>query len=215
MVGQSDSTSSSSLRQQEAQVRVAMRRAATDADIDRSFARVKRGFAAARGVACARRSTRVRRTLLLGAVVVAACAGLRSTPETRYQGIVLDARDLGVEELRAEMARDERVRGYVEQHGWPDYLYVASPTDTELIYYPASRLVHFHRDPAANQTSESELTPLPTEVVNVLDVDLRAGTPGPISPEGPTTNCWTVRLTNGSCRTCCRGSLRCSTSCRS
>jgi hypothetical protein len=112
------------------------------------------------------------------------------------------------------MARDARVRAWVEREGWPDYVYVAGPDDLELVYYPASRLVHFHRDPATGQTTVGELSPLPTPLVNVLDVDLRPGTPGPMSPEGPGTNCWTVAVGAGSCRTCCRGSFRCSTDCK-
>jgi hypothetical protein len=112
------------------------------------------------------------------------------------------------------MERDERVRAYVEREGWPDYVYVAGTDDLQLIYYPASRLAHFHRDRVTGQTTVTELAPLPTPLVNLLDVDLRPGTPGPISPEGPATNCWTVPVAQGACRTCCRGSLSCSTDCK-
>jgi hypothetical protein len=139
---------------------------------------------------------------------------MRSSPATRYQGMVLNARTLGAEQLRAEMARDARLRAWVEREGEPDYLYVAGPDDVELIYYRASRLAHFRRDRVAGHTTVTELAPLPTPLVNVLDVDLRAGTPGPISPEAPATSCWTVRVVDGRCRTCCRGRFSCSTDCR-
>lgn len=151
---------------------------------------------------------------VLFATLVAACAGLRSTPETRYQAMVLNARALGEGEVRAAMARDERIRAWVERDGWPDYVYVASPDEVELIYYRASRLAHFHRDPVAGRTTVTELAPLPTPLVDLLEVDLRAGTPGPFAPERPTTRCWTVRRVAGSCRTCCRGARSCSTTCR-
>jgi hypothetical protein len=151
---------------------------------------------------------------LLPAALLATCAGLRSTPETRYRGMVLNARNLGEAQLRTEMARDERIRRHVETEGWPDYIYVAGPDDVELIHYRKSRLAHFRRDPRSGQTTVTELAPLPTPLVNLLEIDLRAGTPGPVSPETPATNCWTVRLPGASCRTCCRGPLRCSTDCK-
>jgi hypothetical protein len=146
------------------------------------------------------------------ALLVAGCAaGLRATPETRYQGMVLNARTLGAEQLRMEMARDPEVRAYVERAGPPDHLYVAGPDDLELVYYGESLLVHFHRDAETGETTVTRLSPLPTELVNVLGVDLRAGTPGPISRG---TSCWRIPAGSGTCRTCCRGPQRCATSCR-
>lgn len=127
--------------------------------------------------------------------------------------MVLNARKLGAEPLRKEMARDEVLRRYVERHGQPDYVHVAGREHVELIYYRASRLAHFRRDPESGRTTVAELDPLPTSLVDVLDVDLRAGTPGPISPESPATSCWTVRMDDGRCRTCCRGPFRCWTDC--
>lgn len=158
----------------------------------------------------------LRRAALCGTVVLlAACgAGLRATRATRYQGIMLNARTLGAEQLRDETSRDETVREYVDRHGPPDYVYVASPDELEIVYYGESRLVHFHRDPAAGQTAVTEREPLPTPLVNVLEPDLRAGTPGPIAPEEtPPTNCWRIDAGEGTCRTCCLTSFRCSTTC--
>jgi len=150
---------------------------------------------------------------LVSCALLFACSGLRATPATRYQGIVLDARNLGAEELRAQSDRDPVVRDYVGRHGAPDFVLVASRTDLELVYYRDSRLVHFHRGVTAATTTVKEVVPLPTPLVNVLPVDPRAGTPGPLDVNAPMTNCWTVDLAEGHCRTCCVGSLSCSTSC--
>jgi hypothetical protein len=151
--------------------------------------------------------------LFLYCALAAACVGVRSTPETRYQGIMLNARTLGADELRAVMERAPEMRAYIERNGPPDYLLVAGPNDVELVYYRDSRLVHFHRDPDDGQTTWKAVSPLPTPLVNVLEVDLRAGTPGPFDPNAPMTNCWSVELAEGRCRTCCLGSLSCSISC--
>jgi hypothetical protein len=154
--------------------------------------------------------------LLAITLLAAACApGLRATPETRYQGWMLNARTLGAEELRGEMARDETVRRFVERYGQPDFVYVGGPTDVELVYvHPDSRLVHFHRAEAGGPSTVSELSPLPLEVTNVLEIDLRAGTPGDIMEKGPPkTNCWTVDVQGGRCRTCCLTVEACATDC--
>lgn len=150
-------------------------------------------------------------------ILATGCAGLRATPETRYQGRVLDARELGAEELRREMDRDPTLRAYVAARGQPDYFYLAQPTDVELIYlHPDSRLVHFHRPAPDAPSTVSELSPLPLEVTNVLPVDIRAGAPGDIRelPGRPLASCWTVGIRDGSCRTCCKTAETCSTDCR-
>jgi hypothetical protein len=146
---------------------------------------------------------------------VAACAGFRSTPATRYQGIVLNARELGVEELRSQTASDPTLRDYVARAGPPDFIYLGTPTEVELVYYRASKLVHFHREAPDGPSTVTELSPLPLEISNVLEVDLRAGTPGDIAEPGgpPHVNCWRVAITGGSCHTCCRGPEACSTHC--
>ncbi|HZP40770.1 MAG TPA: hypothetical protein VFD84_04565 [Candidatus Binatia bacterium] len=153
---------------------------------------------------------------LAALLLAAGCAGLRSTPETRYQGRVLDARTLGAAELERALAKDPTVRAWVAAHGPPDYVYVGRPTDLELVYlHPESRLVHFHRPTPDAPSTTSELSPLPLEVTNVLPVDIRAGAPGDIREPGPpTASCWTVEVRSGSCRTCCVTSAACSTECR-
>jgi len=150
---------------------------------------------------------------LASCVLVVGCSGLRSTPATRYEGIMLNARTLGAEQLRAETDRDPVVRDYVGRAGAPDYVLVARPGDLELVYYRESKLVYFHRDPATGTTTWNEVVPLPTPILNVLPLDLRAGTPGPQAAGGPLTNCWSVDLADGRCRTCCVSSVNCSTSC--
>jgi hypothetical protein len=134
--------------------------------------------------------------------------------ETRYQGMVLNARTLGAVELARAVERDTRARAYVDREGAPDFIHVVGPSDVQLIYYRASRLAHFHRDPTTGETTVTELVPLPTPLVNVLELDLRAGTPAPLDEEGPVTSCWTVPVADGRCRTCCVGPRRCPTSCR-
>jgi hypothetical protein len=47
-----------------------------------------------------------------GVLLVAACAPVRTTPETRYLGILLDARDLGEGEVRREAERDPAIARY-------------------------------------------------------------------------------------------------------
>jgi len=153
------------------------------------------------------------RGVILGlAVAVVACAPLRSTPATRYQGMLLNARDLGAEALRLEMERDASVRQYVAATGQPDFIVVGGPGDVELVYTAPSRLVHFHRAPDAPSTVH-EVTPIPTGLLQILPRDLRAGTPRPLNP-GKYTACWTVDIQTGSCRTCCATLDSCVTDCR-
>jgi hypothetical protein len=152
--------------------------------------------------------------LVLTLAVTAACgAGLRATPETRYQGIMLNARTLGAQQLQDDMARDPTLRAYVESHGPPDFIYVASPTDVELVYYLASRLVHFRHHADTGETTVTEQEPLPTPLLNILPRDLRAGTPTPSVEEAPNANCWRIPVGDEACRTCCVGAFHCSTSC--
>jgi hypothetical protein len=150
-------------------------------------------------------------------LVVAACTGLRSTPATRYEGIVLNARTLGAERVDDAIRANAAVREYVERNGRPDYIYEGGPGDLEIVYYETSRVAHFHTDPATGATQVGELTPLPTSLVNVLPSDIRAGTPAPLGVEDPEplpVQCWTVPVAAVECRTCCKTGTACSTACR-
>ncbi len=154
------------------------------------------------------------RGVILGlAVAVAACTPLRSTPATRYQGMLLNARDLGAEALRLEMERDASVRQYVAAAGQPDFIVIGGISDVELVYVPPSRLVHFHRMPDVPESTVHEVTPIPAALLQILPRDLRAGTPRPLNP-GKYTACWTVGVRAGSCRTCCATLTSCVTECR-
>jgi len=156
------------------------------------------------------------RALFLIVLAAGVAGGLRSTPRTRYQGMMLNARTLGAEELRGETARDPTLQRYVEQHGRPDFIYLGQPTDVELIYVrPDSRLVHFHRSEPDAPSTTSELSPLPLEVTNMLETDLRPGTAGDIRERSglPLASCWTVEIRGGKCRTCCKTRSACSTDC--
>jgi len=156
-----------------------------------------------RGVAC-----------VLGVLVWAAgCAGARSTPGTRYLGILLNARDLGAGEVMRQAAHDPTINAYVAQHGNPDFVLQASLLDTQLIYVWRSVLAYFHRDKPGAPSAVSEVTPLPSGLFQMLPSDIRAGTGAPLNPVGP--NCWTVPIATGSCRTCCASRVACTVTCTS
>jgi len=151
-------------------------------------------------------------TGLLLFTVLAACAPPYRPRVAQYQNIVLDARELGAKQLEIEMQRDPAIRDYVARNGNPDFIYVPSATVVELIYYQSSKLILFYRDRSGADSVTGELSPLPLEVTNVLPVDIRAGTPGPIARD-TLTSCWTVSAATHRCHTCCEGPLFCSTSC--
>ena len=127
-----------------------------------------------RGVAC-----------VLGVLVWAAgCAGARSTPGTRYLGILLNARDLGAGEVMRQAAHDPTINAYVAQHGNPDFVLQASLLDTQLIYVWRSVLAYFHRDKPGAPSAVSEVTPLPSGLFQMLPSDIRAGTVQQFGPTG-------------------------------
>src|SRR5436309_927944 len=118
---------------------------------------------------------------LLLFTVLAASAPPHRPRVAQYQNIVLNARELGAKQLEIEMQRDPAIRDYVARNGNPDFIYVPSATVVELIYYQSSKLILFYRDRSGADSVTGELSPLPLEVTNVLPVDIRAGTPGPIA----------------------------------
>jgi hypothetical protein len=149
----------------------------------------------------------------LGALcLLAACAGTRSTSATRYEGILLNARDLGASELAREAASDPTVKAYVAQHGAPDFVLLASPTDLELVYAQRSVLAYFRRPEPGAASTVSEVTPLPSSLNQMLPADIRAGTSAPMTTSG--ASCWTAPVADGSCRTCCLGPGACTVQCR-
>jgi hypothetical protein len=140
-----------------------------------------------------------------------ACAGMRSTPASRYEGILLNARELGAAQIAREAASDPTVKAYVAQHPHPDFVLVASPTDFELVYVQRSVLAYFHRPAADAPSVVREVTPLPSGLFQMLPPDLRAGTALPMNAGG--LNCWTVAVADQRCRTCCLGPGACSVQC--
>lgn len=147
-------------------------------------------------------------TLLL---VLTGCTPVRSTPATRYLGMLVNARDLGAEALRLEAQRDPGVRDYLARAGEPDFILVASANDVELVYVQSSRLVHFHRAAPDAPGVPTEVVPLPSPLLHLLPRDLRAGTPRPL--EGTDVGCWTVVTSAGPCRTCCATAQSCVVDC--
>jgi hypothetical protein len=75
-----------------------------------------------------------RRPWLVLVACLAACSGMRSTPGTRYEGILLNGRNLGVGEVAREVAHDPTIKAYVAAHPTPDFVLVASTRDAELVY---------------------------------------------------------------------------------
>ena len=145
--------------------------------------------------------------------VLTACAPPYRPRVAQYQNIVLDARELGAKQLDIEVHRDPAIRDYVARNGNPDFIYVPSATAVELVYFRASKLILFYRDQSGAGSVTGEISPLPLEVTNVLPVDIRAGTPGPIAEDTP-PGCWTVAAATHRCHTCCEGPLLCSTGCK-
>lgn len=124
--------------------------------------------------------------------------------------MLLNTRDLGDQALRLEMEDDPTLRRYVAQHGQPDFIVTGSETDVELVYVPASRLVHFHRPEPGAPSEVTEVVPLPAGLAQFLPRDLRSGTPWPLNPSDYTA-CWTVETPSGECRTCCATLTSCVT----
>ncbi len=148
---------------------------------------------------------------LCAAALLAACTPLRSTSDTRYQGILLDGRNLGAGELRREAAADPTIAQYVAQHGAPDFILTASPRDVQLIYTWRRVLAYFRRPAAGEPSAVAEVSPLPSGLLQMLPADIRAGTGEPLRAAGP--SCWTVEVADASCRTCCMGPGACSVDC--
>jgi hypothetical protein len=152
-------------------------------------------------------------TLALLAVALPGCGTpLRSTPAARYQGMLLNARNLGADELVRQSAADPTIADYVTKHGPPDFILNGGPTDVQLVYAGRSVLAYFRRPDAGAPSAVYEVTPLPSGLLQILPADLRAGTAAPLNPGGP--NCWTVPAGTRSCRTCCQGTAACVVQCR-
>jgi hypothetical protein len=169
-------------------------------------AELRQVFPVLRGVAC------VPCLLMCLLVGTAGCTGVRSTPATRYLGILLNARDLGASEVMRAAAHDPTIKAYVAQHGNPDFVLQASLLDTQLIYVWRSVLAYFHRDKPGAPSAVSEVTPLPSGLFLMLPSDVRAGTGVPLTPGA---NCWTAPIASGSCRTCCLSRTACTVNCTS
>jgi hypothetical protein len=82
-------------------------------------------------------------SLVAGAL---ACAGIHASTLEKYQGRVLArASEDGATRLDIEMAHDSAIRGWIEQAGKPDYLYVKSRDEVALYYVEEPRSVLFVR----------------------------------------------------------------------
>jgi hypothetical protein len=143
------------------------------------------------------------------ALLLAGCSPMRATPDTRYTGMLLNARGQGAEALATEMRRDSTIRDYVARNPEVDFLVIGSWADVELVYAPISKVAHFHRLAPDAPSAVQEVIPIPTGLLQILPRDLRAGTPRPMK----TRACWTIPSPAWSCRTCCATRTSCVTEC--
>ena len=147
------------------------------------------------------------RTLLACALAVfaTACSAGRTAiptaggPDPRYLYQLLDARKLGAQELATIEQKVPAVSAWVAKWGHPDFIIQPGPRDIQLVYYARSMLVHFNQGSNGQWTS-SQLTPLPSGLLNVLPSDIRAGTPPAL---GQGLGCWKTSVPAGTCQTCC------------
>jgi hypothetical protein len=150
--------------------------------------------------------------LVLALLAAVACGPpARQGATTRYQGMVLNARELGHAELDRLAAGDATLRDYLEREGRPDFILEATPHDLELIYVQKSRVVLFRRPTPDAPTLVGTTEPLPTPILSLLPADLRAGTGEPFPSAG--VSCWTVDVAAEACRTCCAAPVSCSYGC--
>lgn len=154
--------------------------------------------------------------VVLAVVLAAGCAatGARTTPQTRYEGMVLDTRKLGAEPLANAEKADPAVAAYVAKNGKPDFLILQPPKDVQLIYYTRSVAVQFHRPSPGAPSVVGQLTPLPNAVLANMPPDIRAGTPGFEADQYGGADCWTVPVGTDACKTCCAGPENCVGTCR-
>ena len=138
---------------------------------------------------------------------------MRTTPQTRYTSLLLDARKLGADELARWEQEDPQVQAYVQKNGTPDFILSPNVRTVELIYYIRSVLVQFVRPSPGEASVMGTLTPLPNAVLDNLPQDIRAGTPGR-ADDDPGADCWVVRAGDYQCRTCCAGAMACVGGCR-
>ncbi len=154
------------------------------------------------------------RLLALLLVTLAACSnsGAIKSPDTRYYGMLLNARELGAAVVQRLVASDPTIRGFVARAGDPDFVLLANQHDVEFIYVQQSQLIHFHRDQPNSPSVAGFVSPLPSGVNNILPADMRAGTGEPLQLGG--ASCWTLMVGPDACRTCCRGPQACVSECR-
>jgi hypothetical protein len=160
--------------------------------------------------------TRVARLAIpVALALLTGCAGMRTSPATRYLGIILDARNLGADVLEDAMDDDATLRMYVARSGRPDFVLKATLLDFELFYTAAaSRVAYFRRTDEDEPSLVGEVSPMPGQILDLLPADIRAGTPGPPVDEPVDTICWRVPVGDDSCRTCCLSPGACIAECK-
>jgi hypothetical protein len=160
--------------------------------------------------------TRVGRLAIpVALALLTGCAGMRTSPATRYLGIILDARDLGADVLEDAMDDDATLRSYVARNGRPDWVLKATLLDCEVFYTAAAtRVAYFHRTDEDEPGTMGEVSPMPGQILDILPADIRAGTPGPPVGEPVDTTCWRVPVGDDSCRTCCLSAGACIAECK-
>ena len=103
------------------------------------------------------------------AIFASSCASWRhGSTLAFYQGAILDVPGPGRDRLDIEGAVDSTIHDYLARNGLPDFVYVASRTDIEMIYVNRDTLVHFHRPVLDIRSTATEVHPLPDPLLDLL-----------------------------------------------
>lgn len=85
---------------------------------------------------------------------IAACSGLTHgmTLAERTQRMIPASVGPGASSLAVESAYDQTLRGYLQEHGTPDYIYVVDRYNVHLLYLNSDMVVTFIRSYTSNST---------------------------------------------------------------
>lgn len=121
-----------------------------------------------------RRLTAVVAIALAGPLLTACSSFMHGYTAVQYQNRMLAAGvGAGAKRLELEREHDAVLRGYVEDHGSPDYLYVVDGSEVHLIYLGADTVATFTRQWTSNGTATLQ-RPIPHKILEaVTDADRR------------------------------------------
>lgn len=146
--------------------------------------------------------------VVLVGLVFACGPGMRNSPLTRYQGMLLQGIGLGQDAVTSWSQGDPTLDGYLETAGPPDFVYVAGADTIELVYVKDAKVVLFHRSAPGTPSVMGEKSPIPETLNALLPSNLVAETPSAMPGLG--MYCWHVPLGQRSYRACCKTRQACS-----